>query len=323
MIGVMCKTNLKGSSSDYASDDILRASLHALIEQAITLSFAQRGKDAGMREVLNNLMGMVQTRKEEGMDTSVLQRLCDSLYPYGNPNGKFFKYFNGKNNIDLYKDYVILELEELKNKGDLFYTVIIGLLQMIATEYFYDRKREKIFVVDEAWAIMDEPLIVSFLEDLSRRIRKYNGANITITQSITDFYKNPQTLALFQNANWKVFLQQTGDSIDMASKDGKISLSNFEVDLMKSIRSKPPLFSEIYIKDEHDRLIGRVKTDPFSHWVFTNHPKDMKQLNGYKEKYQLTSLEAITFMAFLWEYGESAEAILERVKVALKNASIF
>ena len=55
--------------------------------------------------------------------------------------------------------------------------------------------RKIIVVVDEAHLFIDEkyPIALDFMYQLAKRIRKYNGMEIVITQSIKDFAGTPET----------------------------------------------------------------------------------------------------------------------------------
>jgi conjugal transfer ATP-binding protein TraC len=123
---------------------------------------------------------------------------------------------------------------------------------MINTEFFLgSRQQRKILAIDEAWSIMDNKIVVRFLETMARRIRKYNGASGVITQTIGDFYKNKATRAIFDSSATKIFLKQSSESIAAAENKGELNLDKGIINLMATVTSKPPLFSELLIKQDN------------------------------------------------------------------------
>jgi len=139
--------------------------------------------------------------------------------------------------------------------------------------------------------------VANFLEELYRRIRKYKGSAEVITQSITDFDKNSKTIAIYENAAWKCTLEQTSDSVEKAVKGGRLSISRFTEEIMKSVKNRAPLFGEIFIKEEKSSLVGRLKTDPFSHYTYTNHPKDVELIGNVKSRFNYSEYEAVLFLS--------------------------
>ena len=63
--------------------------------------------------------------------------------------------------------------------------------------------------------------------------------------------------------------------------------------LMKTVKSKTPYYSEVLIKqDSGSFFIGRLITDKVSHWIYTNHPKDMDEVRMISAKFGVSALDA-------------------------------
>ena len=92
--------------------------------------------------------------------------------------------------LELDRDFIVLELEELKAKKDLQAVVLLMLMYRITREMYLTRERRKLVIVDEAWELLRGVATGEFLEAGYRRARKYNGAFITGTQSIEDYTKS-------------------------------------------------------------------------------------------------------------------------------------
>ena len=313
IIGQMGGVNLAATSSENSNlvNDLSTKFLASMLEKAVQEAYWQMNENAGMETVYRTLKDTVNDLKAKNRtkDVELLSRFIDSISAYCLPTGMFYKYFNGPNNINFQSSYVIAELDELKNKGDLYNVVLMSFAQTVMAEFFGDRKTPKIFFVDEAWMVFDKPIVVAFLNDLYRRIRKYNGIAITITQGIQDFFQNKMTEAMYNNANWKYFLQIGSDGIEQVAQSKKVFLSDFIVKLLKSIRNNKTLrISEVLIRSEKMIMVSRLKTDPLSHYTYAGmSPQEKPYMDFLSEKYSVDIHDAIRLAALKIEHGISED----------------
>jgi len=292
LIGLMA---MQAVDSD-KPNDIKIPVIKSRISEAVIRAFKLRQRNAGMQDVSDALEQIALEQKNEtGQYDQLLADLIVALYPFSNPEGEYYKYFNGNNNLQFNSDFVIIELEEIDNKALLKSVVLAAISHIINTEFFLsnDRKQKKILAIDEAWSIMDNLTVMKFIETVARRIRKYNGGLGIITQDINDFQKNGATKAIFGTAAWKMFLQQSPDSIAAASSSQDMNFSNTVVALLNTIKSRPPFYSEILIKENSGGFfVGRLITDKSSHWIYTNKPSDMEEVYKVMKDFNVTQLEA-------------------------------
>lgn len=308
IIGQMAGINLAASSSEHSNliNDLSTKFIVSMVEKAIQEAYWQLGNNAGMETIYRTLKDIVKDLKAKKRDSDVelLSRFIDSISAYCIPSGMFYSYFNGPNNINFESSYVIAELDELKNKGDLYNVVLMSFAQTVMAEFFNDREVKKVFFVDEAWMIFDKPIVIGFLNDLYRRIRKYNGIALTLTQGIKDYFTNNLTEAMYNNANWKYFLQMSSDGIAQVSESKKVYLPAFMVRLLKSIKNNKTLkIGEALINSEKKLMISRLKTDPLSHFTYAgNGPIEKPYIDFLIGKYHVNIHDAIKIAALKIEY---------------------
>jgi type IV secretory pathway VirB4 component len=102
-----------------------------------------------------------------------------------------------------------------------------------------DRRERTVLVVDEAWMLVDPqtPRAIAFLRDTSKRIRKYNGSLIVISQNVIDFLA-PEVQrygqALLDNPRYKLLLAQ-GEK-DLEAITALMNLSGAEHDLLANAK---------------------------------------------------------------------------------------
>jgi type-IV secretion system protein TraC len=292
LIGLMAMQDL---DPDTGGDSLDKSVLSGLISRAVNMAFAERERNAGMRDVLLALEKMESEIRQENIQPDpLLSKLITALYPYGHPDGEYFKYFNGRNNLNFTdNDFVVLELEELEKNKRLKPVVLAAVSKIIANEFFLgDRNQKKIIAIDEAWSLMDNKVILGFLEAMARRVRKYNGSSGIITQGIGDFFKNDATMAIFNSTANKIFLKQDSDSIEAAQKSGKLNFNPGIIKLMKTVDAKLPLFSEALIMQGESFVIVRNITDKSSHWIYTNNPNDVAKIEETKQRLGVSEIDA-------------------------------
>ena len=291
LVALMAMTSV----SPEDADDIKVPVISGYISKAVTLAFSNRNRNAGMQDVVEALEQIQIEQKNNGHEADItLQDLINALYSFGHPDGEYYIYFNGENNLKFRSDFVVLELEELDSKEHLKSVVLAAITHAINNEFFLgDKSQQKILAIDEAWSIMDNKIVVRFLETMARRIRKYNGASGIITQGIADFYKNKATEAIFNSSAWKFFLQQSEESISAATAKGELALDDFLIAMLTTVKTKTPYYSEVLIKNDAGvSFIGRLITDPVSHWISTNHPSDMKVAREIAERFGVSISDA-------------------------------
>lgn len=179
-------------------------------------------------------------------------------------------WFDGVSNLDLSKDLVVLELEELKGKKTLQQVVLMQLISSIQREMYLSKDgRPKILIIDEAWDLLDDPMVARFMEHAYRRFRKYGGSALIVTQSIADLYRSPSGRAIADNSAFKFILRQTAESIDQVEKAGYLALGEYGYYLLRTVHSIPGKYSEIMVYSNQGTGIARLVVDRFSQVLFS------------------------------------------------------
>lgn len=313
MIGLMCKQDLKSSFGDYADDNALRQEMSIYIQRAVEMSHRRRGRSAGMREVLENLKEIRDRYvKTKGLDPENINMLISGLHNYGSPNGMYFKYFNGANNIDIADyDLAVFEFENLRNMGDLLYVAQAGIMQKIATELFYNRDTPKLFSIDEVKIMaLDNPIMVSYLEDFSLRLRKYGVIFIQATQASSHYQTaHPKAKEMYNLAAWKIFLKRDEASIENDIRSGAISIGPFEKRVMTSLQFNPPDFAEFYVMGVKNTMVCRLKVEPLSNLLYTTNPQDYQRIRNASVNTGLSKIGAIYYLSKIDDGVEEKEAL--------------
>lgn len=262
---------LKSIIAQMASSQALNELQRAFIEEAIQNQFAKKGHSMTVTDVAEFL--------SQGSDPEQ-KELAKRLYPY-TAKGAYANYFEGESTLNPKQRFVVLELEDLKAKKDLQEVVLLTLIYQINQEVIRDRTEKKILIIDEAWDLLTGGNTTEFMEAAYRRFRKYQGACISITQSINDFYRIPAGQAIIENADFMFLLRQRPESIEALRRSQRVSLSEGGYEILKSVHTDSGNYSEIFIYTPVGFTVGRLVLDRFSQLLYTTRPDEYGKLNEY------------------------------------------
>ncbi len=158
-------------------------------------------------------------------------------------------------------DFVVMDIHDLQDAPDTVkraqYVNVLGYLWDLIRA---DRSEKKLLVVDEAWMLIDSqaPQTLKFMKSLSKRIRKYSGSFMVVTQNLADFLapavagEGEQVLT---NAAYTLLLRQGGK--DLQALASLFHLSDAEQDKLTNAR-----VGEGLLIAGNDRAWIRIDTAP-------------------------------------------------------------
>lgn len=325
LIGRMMGLNLRSSHSENA-DEFANAGLKALVsllEEAIQVSYQRQQRYAGLQTIWEYLIELKNSLEESGNEELVkwLSLVTVGLHDYVERTteggktfrGKNYNFFNGVNNLEFDNDLFTFEMEKLTKKGDDIVEIVsMAVLHQMANEAYFVKNRKKQYGLDETARLLQRVIFADFVDDFSRRIRKYGGVFILITQYMADFFFNKSTETLFTGTSFKFFLEQEDESVEDASDTGKLTLNDGLIALMKSVKAKTPYYNEVMFKYSNRHMVLLNKVDNFSYWLFTTNDDDKTYINDVQKHYNLEDGEAQWVIGFN-KNGLSIEEALEKV----------
>ena len=214
------------------------------------------------------------------------ESLIDSLQKY-TTTGEYKQFFYGENRLEIKKEFVVIETEELKNLGDLQAVILQIFSLIISTEVFMgDRKIKSLICIDEAWDLLKSPQMEGFIESMARRLRKYNGALLVGTQSLKDFERSPGAGAAFQNSNWLVMLGKDGNTIPVIKEKNLLDLTPHIEETLSSLRKVDDQYSEAFIYNKATGFysLAQLKLDPYSSELFSTSAENFRAIQELQEQ---------------------------------------
>lgn len=213
-------------------------------------------------------------------------------------NGAYGKYFGYGNNVKFKNRFTVLELDELNGRKHLRQVVLLQLIYQIQQEVFLgERNRKKLVIIDEAWDLLKEGEVGSFMEHAYRKFRKYGGSVAIATQSINDLYENPVGRAIAENSSSFYLLGQKSDTVDLIQREGRLSLSEGGFSMLKTVHTTAGVYAEIFVKAKRGIGIGRLIVSEFQKLLYSTDARDVhaieKYLQANKGNPNYTIVEAI------------------------------
>ena len=198
--------------------------------------------------------------------------------------GEYGQWFNGEATLDISKDeFVVLELEELKAQPELFNVVTLMIINEISNGvYLSDRTQRQVVVIDEAWQFLgDISALAVIIEEGYRKARKYAASFWCITQSLLDTKGFGRVGAVINsNSDHKLMLQAPASDIESAQYEKIISYDPFMLEMIKSVKTNKPAYSEIYVDSSIGTGVMRVIVDPFSYYLYTSDATDNNKIKS-------------------------------------------
>ncbi len=276
----------------------------SFIEEAILVVWERHGQNS----TISHLRDYLSKHKDERANN-----LAHLLRSYAK-GGVYSQFFEGQSTLDFNNPLMVLELEALKRKKDLQTVVLWVIMQhILEVMYLSDRSTPKDIIVDEAWDLLksENKSARDFIESISRRARKYQGALITITQGFSEYYANPAAGAAWENAATKILLKQTAEAIDeaKANKQG-ISLDPYKERVLKDLKLTE-FYSECAIVNNRGISVGRLLLDPFSLILYSSKGEHVSAVNQLTTA-GLSCTDAIEAVAYL-QTLKTAMPLSERV----------
>ncbi len=216
--------------------------------------------------------------------------LAHMLSPYCE-GGNYGKMFNGQNNVDFDNPFVVLELDGLDQLPELRSVILLQLIMNIQSAmYMGDRGQRKILGIDEAWDLLAQrgdsvSNVSAFFNKAVRRVRKYNGSVLPITQGINDFYDvmGSTGKALMENSDFIILLMQKAESLASIKKHERLILTDYEFNLLRTVH-RGDGYSELMFLGPTGRGIGRLSVPRETQLTYTTDANEIKKIELLKEK---------------------------------------
>ena len=198
-------------------------------------------------------------------------------------NSSYGKFFAGHNNASFNGDLTVLELDELQGRKHLHQVVLLQLISQIQREIFLgERNRKKLVIIDEAWDLLKEGEVASFMEGAYRKFRKYGGSAIIATQSAGDLIGSPAGVAIQNNSANTFYLGQKATTLEQLRAQNTLVMEDWAFNLLKSVRTEAGVYSEIFFQQGQIQSVGRLVVSAYQKLLYSTNPVDVNDIKQYQ-----------------------------------------
>jgi hypothetical protein len=215
----------------------LDAAERARLQDAILAAYGERGVDWGTDPAtIAEWPTLADVHRHLPADSRLALLLRDAA------SGADSALWGGQTTVPPASEFTVFDLHALTESSDSVrraqYLNVLGYAWDLVRQGQAEGRRT-LLVVDEAWLLADPqtPQAIGFLRDLSKRIRKYQGSLVIITQNIVDFLA-PEVARLGEpvigNASTKLLMRQQDKDLE-ALRD-LLRLTEAECDLLSGAK---------------------------------------------------------------------------------------
>jgi conjugal transfer ATP-binding protein TraC len=282
-----------------------------LVRNAVRWAWQRKGQQADSDTVYEFLMkfpNAPESDMNEMADNSTLieaaRKLAFNIREFTS-HGFHGRFFVGPSTFDIRRDeFVVLELENLKIQPDLYRVVTLLIINGVTQDlYLSDRSRPRLIIFDEAWQFLGKgAMIAPVINEGYRRARKYNGSFMVITQSLLDLESFGEVgKVINSNSAFKIYLESS--DFDQAQKKGLIDYDNFTLRLLKSVKSNPPRYSELFFDTPFGVGVARLVVNDYAYFIYTSKASEIALIEQMVKEGK-SHHEAILEMVRLRQEGE-------------------
>ena len=156
--------------------------------------------------IFDDLIALIKTKLAKAkVDYDVINlRVLFNFISKFATNGRNANLWNGKSTLTVKENFTVFNFQSLlaNKNGVIANAQMLLVLKWLDNEIIKNRdfnlkhnsNRKIIVAIDEAHVFIDNkyPVALDFMYQLAKRIRKYNGMQIVITQNIKDFVGSPE-----------------------------------------------------------------------------------------------------------------------------------
>lgn len=250
---------------------------NSFIDQAIHYAWETMKSKASIDTIIEFLLNH---------HTHEAKLLGETLFTFSS-KGSYGHFFNRPSTVNFDNPYVVIETDDLRNHPHLM-AVVIQLLILNINQLMVkgDRLTPFYIIIDEAWKLLQGKATAAFIDEISRTIRKYRGGLVTATQHLKDYFRpeSPAATVAFNSSAWKCILYQSPEVIEGLSNHDQLSYyvdTDYKLNLMKSIHSNPPHYSEVLIYGhEVNGAVGRLCLDNYSRLLYSTNPGEYQAIEN-------------------------------------------
>lgn len=253
--------------------------VRVLIESAGYVLTATDERD--IHDQIENLYSIDPTQRRLLTLANILNRpLREQLgrWVQGGPHAALFD--NVEDNVS-FAAFQTFDFEGMSKVPELLQPLLFYILHR-ANAIVYDPallSTFKVFAIDEAWRLLQHPVIRSYVQEALKTWRKKNAAMILATQSGDDLVQSAMLPVAVESCLTKIFLANPG--MDARIYRDAFHLNETEAALIAGLSPK----RQLLVHRTDNSAVLNLNVDPKGYWLYTNNPIDNQKKREAFDRY--------------------------------------
>lgn len=249
------------------------------LRQAILAAFEKKAQQTLVDDVRHALLELY---KEDMTTYPTARILAKNLQPYCS-DAEHGKVFNQPSQLSPDARIICVDLKGIEDNKSIGAPVLLSIISEYQRRMFdSDRSRQKMCIIDEAWAFFTgDSIAVNLITKGFRTGRRHNASFVTITQGIEDYYEFSEARAGWENSSLKLIFLQDQDSLLKHQKQHE-TFSEYEINLLKTFpKARDAGFSQVLLRANRISSFHRLFVDPYTRVLLSSDGADYQAVMNY------------------------------------------
>jgi len=255
--------------------------------------------DEAMRQVLAAAEGreIFLHDFQELMAKSYNKELGKILSPWVG-RGRYSRLFDGPSQINFDNPFTIFDLSLVKDNRDIAPLALMSIMNGINAMARRYPKQPKLLLIDEAWFMLQDPIIGKFVSEAFRTFRKTGTGIIGISQGIEEWVNlGEEKDAILNNTASFIMLKQASANA-VASATRELNLSPQESAIINRLTTIPGEYSQALLRQDRtdgtqESVVLVNRPTPLLYAMSTTNPRDRAALLDIRETQKLSYVDAL------------------------------
>jgi type IV secretion system protein VirB4 len=247
--------------------------LHAFVQVLLEGSEDHRlntREDREVYEAIENLYVLDRSHRRLFTLANLLPRtLAGRLYKWIE-GGRYASLFDNVEDTLTVEQLQVFDFEAMRAYPDLLEPLLFYVIHRVTARIQDPSERTtlKLCVMDEAWRLIQHPMLRAYLQEGLKTWRKHNAAMILSTQTVDDFASADLLRTVVESCPTKLLL--ANPAFSQSRYADLFQLNIRELQLLAGLRPR----QQVLLKRPDLTKVLTLSVDPKSYWIYTNTPVD-------------------------------------------------
>ena len=243
------------------------------LDNALTQLYSKFAENF-MEPTLTDLRDLVSNFTNPTM-RNIAHRL--NLYCKG---GQYGNLYDGQTKVNLENPFIVFDMTAIKDNPNIGPLTLMSIMSNVERMASSHPQTPKVLLLDEAWALLDNPSGAAFVAEAFRTYRKLNVGIIGISQEVADWTRGHLRGVLSNVSTYLVLTQANSGTLAEAAEI--VGFTDEEVEIAGQLKKSKGDYSQaLLIQKCQDRRFSTIvvnRTTPLQYAIMTTDGRDKAEI---------------------------------------------